>query len=118
MWCGDFNYMSINNGVNYSYVCIYFDKSILIMIKLYFTNDEMRDFLIKEGFQTKKIKTWSSYNTYHNQVEDNYQEIEVAFESDVDKFNNSEDIFKKDTVDKFELSQVFSNVIKYKLLSL
>jgi len=88
------------------------------MIKLYFTDDEMRNFLLREGFQTKKIKTWSSYNTYHNQVENNYREIEVAFESYVDKFNNSEDIFRKDTVDKYELSQVFSNVMKYKLLAL
>jgi len=88
------------------------------MIKLYFTNDEMRNFLLKEGFQIKTIKVWSAYNTYHNQVENHSQEMEVAIESDVDKFNNSEQEFKKDTVDKYELSKVFSDVMKVKLLSL
>jgi len=88
------------------------------MINLYFTDDEMRDYLLKEGFQIKKIKTWKTYNTYHNQVESQDVELYVAFESDVDKFSDDSFSHKSDTVSKYLLKQVFTNVIKTKLLSL
>lgn len=88
------------------------------MIKLYFTDDEMKSFLLKLGYTIKKIKTWTSYNTYHNQVEDSYSQVEVAFKDDTTKFDNDDEVFKKDTIYKFELNQVFHEEIKNKLLSL
>lgn len=88
------------------------------MIQFYFTDDEMRNYLLKEGFQIKKIKTWKSYNTYHNQVDNHDMVVEVAFESDVDKFNDDSISHKSDTVDKYRLKEVFTKVIKTKLLSL
>lgn len=78
----------------------------------------MRNYLLKEGFQIKKIKTWKAYNTYHNQVDYNDIEVEVAFESDIDKFNDDSLSHKSDTVDKYRLKEVFTNLLKIKLLSL
>lgn len=88
------------------------------MINLYFTDDEMKSFLQKEGFVIKSIKTWSSYNTYHNQVENSYLDLTVAYKNGLDYFKNEEEVFKKDTVDKYQLKQVFTNVLKCKLLGL
>jgi hypothetical protein len=88
------------------------------MINLYFTDDEMKNFLIKEGFTIKTIKTWSSYNTYHNQVENNTSQMDVAFKGEFDEFNNSEQEYRLSSVDKYKVKYVFTNVIKNKLLSL
>jgi hypothetical protein len=88
------------------------------MIQLYFTNDEMSSFLIKEGYTISKIKTWSSYNTYHNQVENNISEMVVAYLDEITEFNNSEKEYRKDSVEKYSLKNVFTSVIKSKLLTL
>ena len=88
------------------------------MINLYFTDDEMKNFLIKEGYTISKIKTWSSYNTYHNQVENNTLEIEVAHIGEINEFNNSEKEYRYDSVDKFKVKNVFQTVLKSKLLGL
>lgn len=88
------------------------------MINLYFTDEEMKSFLTKEGYTISKIKTWSSFNTYHNQVENQNREIEVAFLGNLNEFNNSDKEYRYDSVDKYSLKNVFSGVIKTKLLSL
>ena len=88
------------------------------MINLYFTDDEMKNFLKKEGFTIKSIKTWSSYNTYHNQVENNSFQIEVAFKNEITEFNNSVREYRLDSVDKYKVKNVFTDVLKSKLLGL
>lgn len=88
------------------------------MINLYFTDDEMINFLIKEGYTISKIKTWSSHNTYHNQVENNNSEMIVASKGEISEFNNSDGEYRRDSVDKYALKNVFTNVLKSKLLNL
>ena len=87
-------------------------------MELHFTKEEMIDFLKKEGFTIKSIKTWSSYNTYHNQVENNSLEIEVAFKNEITEFNNSVGEYRLDSVDKYQVKNVFKTVLKSKLLGL
>ena len=91
---------------------------IMSMINLYFTDEEMKTFLIKEGYTISKIKTWSSYNTYHNQVENNNSVMEVAYIGEISEFNNSEKEYRYDSVDKHKVKNVFQTVLKTKLLGL
>jgi len=91
---------------------------IMSMINLYFTDEEMKNFLIKEGYTISKIKTWSSYNTYHNQVENNSLEMQVAYLGEINEFNNSEKEYRKDSVEKYQVKNVFQTVLKTKLLGL
>lgn len=88
------------------------------MINLHFTNSEIKNFLSKEGFKISKIKVWNSYNTYHNRVDNNNFQIEVAYKNDENMFDDNEVEFRYDLVDKFKLENVFQNVIKEKLLNL
>ncbi len=78
----------------------------------------MKSFLEKEGFTVKKITTWSSYNTYHNQVENNEIKIDVAFKGENILFNDETKSFRSDSVDKFKITNVFTDALKSKLLSL
>jgi len=87
-------------------------------MELHFTKEEMIDFLKKEGFTIKSIKTWSSYNTYHNQVENNSSEMVVAYIGEINEFNNSEKEYRKDSVEKYQVKNVFQTVLKSKLLGL
>lgn len=87
-------------------------------MNFYFTEQEMSDFLIKQGYTIKKIKTWKSYNTYHNQVENSYLNIDVAVKGELNEFNDSEGAYRYDSVDKYKVDNVFAKEIKLKLLSL
>ena len=88
------------------------------MINLYFTEYEMKNFLIKEGYKIKNVKVWQSYNTYHNQVEDREFDVEIAFVDDLNEFNNSNGSYRYSSVEKYKLKNVFTNVLKSKLLTL
>ena len=88
------------------------------MINLYFTEKEMSDFLIKQGYTIQSIKTWKSYNTYHNQVENSYSNIDVAINGELGEFNDSEGAYRYDSVDKYKVDNVFAKEIKSKLLEL
>jgi hypothetical protein len=87
-------------------------------MNFYFTEKEMSDFLIKQGYTIKTIKTWKSHNTYHNQVEDTYSDIDVAFKGDFMEFNDSNGSYRYDSVDKYKVISVFAQEMKMKLLSL
>lgn len=87
-------------------------------MNFYFTEKEMSDFLIKQGYTIKTIKTWKSYNTYHNQVENSYSNIDVAIKGELNEFNDSEGAYRYDSVDKYKVDNVFTKEIKLKLLSL
>lgn len=87
-------------------------------MNFYFTEQEMSDFLIKQGYTIKTIKTWKSYNTYHNQVENSYLNIDVAVKGELNEFNDSEGAYRYDSVDKYKVDNVFTKEIKLKLLSL
>ena len=56
-------------------------------MELYFTKEEMIDFLKRDGYTIETIKTWKSQNTYHNQVHDTYHNVEVAYKGTLDVFN-------------------------------
>jgi hypothetical protein len=88
------------------------------MINLYFTDDEIKNFLIKEGFTIKTVKAWSTYNTYHNQVENNDFSVDVAFKDEIPEFNNSNGSYRSDSIDKYKIKNVFTSVLKLKLLTL
>ena len=88
------------------------------MINLYFTDDEMKTFLTKEGYTIKSVKTWSSYNTYHNQVEENNFDVLVAFKDEITEFNDSDGTYRSSSIDKYKVKNVFTDVLKSKLLGL
>lgn len=88
------------------------------MINFYFTDDEMKNFLTKEGFTIKQVKAWSSYNTYHNQVEDNNFNVTIALKDEIAEFNDSDGAYRSSSIDKYKLQNVFTNVLKSKLLGL
>jgi hypothetical protein len=88
------------------------------MINLYFTDDEMKTFLTKKGFTIKTVKAWKSYNTYHNQVEDNEFDIEVAFTDGIHEFNSPNGSYRFDSIDKYKIKNVFTDVLKSNLLGL
>lgn len=87
-------------------------------MELYFTEEEMKDFLRKQGYDIKTIKTWRSYNTYHNQVENNSLDLSIALKGDLNEFNNSDGEYRYDSVTKYSVTTVFTKEIKNKLLSL
>jgi hypothetical protein len=86
------------------------------MLQLYFTKEEMVSFLEKQGYTIKKINTWKSFNTYHNQVEDSIHTIDVALK-DPNQFDDDKD-YHHVNLDKFSVKVIFGEEIKLKLLSL
>ena len=88
------------------------------MINLYFTNDEMIDFLQKRGYNIKTVKTWTSYNTYHNQVENSYKEEVIALRGELAEMNDPNGAYRDISVEKYKLKSVFTNVLKLTLLNL
>lgn len=78
----------------------------------------MIKFLQGRGYTIKAIKTWSSYNTYHNQVENNYKDEIVAYVGDFDVFNFDDGTYRDLSIEKYKLKSVFSNELKSKLLQL
>jgi|LakMenEpi03Aug12_release.lakeMendotaPanAssembly.Ray.scaffolds.fasta_scaffold374365_2 hypothetical protein len=87
------------------------------MLKIYFTNDEMKLFLEKQGYTIKSVSTWRSYNTYHNQVEENSYTTDIAIK-DSTKFSDSNETYNSLHIDKYSLEFVFIEEMKRKLLSL
>jgi len=85
---------------------------------LYFTKEEMCDFLTKEGYTIETIKTWRSYNTYHNQVENTTYKVEVAYKGTFDVFNSVDGSYRDDSVTNYKVENVFKKVLKEKLLKL
>jgi hypothetical protein len=88
------------------------------MIQLNFTKDEMTTFLQKRGYKLETIQTWSSYNTYHNQVENSYKNVLVAFKGTFDVFNDSDGSYRDLSVEKYKLENVFKDEVKHSLLNL
>ena len=85
---------------------------------LYFTKEEMSDFLKKEGYTVEAIKTWKSHNTYHNQVSESIHNVEVAYIGKFDVFNRVDGVYRDQSVDNYKLERVFKEVMKTKLLNL
>jgi hypothetical protein len=87
-------------------------------MELYFTKEEMIDFLKKDGYTIETIKTWKSHNTYHNQVQDTYHNVEVAYKSSFNVFNGPDGTYRDDSVTNYKVENVFKKVLKEKLLTL
>jgi hypothetical protein len=87
-------------------------------MELYFTKEEMIDFLKKDGYTIETIKTWRSYNTYHNQVENTNFNVEVAYKGTFDVFNSVDGSYRDDSVSSFKIESVFKEVLRKKLLNL
>lgn len=85
-------------------------------LELYFTTEEMCDFLIKKDYTVEQIKTWSSHNTYHNQVENSYKNVYVAYKNTFDVFNDVDGAYRDLSVEKFKVENVFIKEMKEKLL--
>ncbi len=78
----------------------------------------MIKFLQKRGYNIKTVKTWSSYNTYHNRVENSYKDEILAYEGDLSEFNNEDGAYRDLSVEKYKLKYVFTSVLKLSLLNL
>jgi hypothetical protein len=87
-------------------------------MELYFTKEEMIDFLKRDGYTIETIKTWKSQNSYHNQVHDTYHNVEVAYKGTFDVFNNVDGMYRDDSVSSFKIESVFREALRKKLLSL
>ena len=87
-------------------------------MELYFTTEEMVNFLKKDGYTIETIKTWKSHNTYHNQVQDTYHNVEVAYKGTFNVFNGPDGTYRDDSVSAFKIESVFKKVLKEKLLNL
>ena len=87
-------------------------------MELYFTTEEMIDFLKKNGYTIETIKTWKSHNTYHNQVQDTYHNVEVAYKETFNVFNGPDGMYRDSSVDAYKIESVFKKVLKEKLLTL
>ena len=87
-------------------------------MELYFTKEEMIDFLKRGGYTIETIKTWKSQNSYHNQVHDTYHNVEVAYKGTLDVFNGPDGMYKDSSVDTYKIESVFRKVLKEKLLNL
>jgi hypothetical protein len=87
-------------------------------MELYFTKEEMIDFLKKDGYTIETIKTWKSHNTYHNQVQDTYHNVEVGYKGTFDVFNGPDGTYRDDSVTNYKVENVFKEVLKKKLLTL
>ena len=87
-------------------------------MELYFTKEEMIDFLKRDGYTIETIKTWKSQNSYHNQVHDTYHNVEVAYKGTFDVFNNVDGMYRDDSVSSFKIESVFREVLRKKLLNL
>ena len=85
---------------------------------LYFSEEEMKEFLKKNGYQFDVIKTWSSFNTYHNQVENSYMDLLIAYKKSFNIPNEIDGTFKLMDAEKYKVENVFKKEIKEKLLSL
>jgi hypothetical protein len=86
--------------------------------EIYFTKEEMCDFLKKEGYTIETIKTWKSYSTYHNQVGETLHNVEVAYFEKFDVFNRVDGAYRDLSVEQFKVEKVFKDVLKKKLLNL
>ena len=87
-------------------------------MELYFTKEEMIDFLKKGGYTIETIKTWKSHNTYHNQVQDTYHNVEVAYKGTFNVFNGPDGTYRDDSVTSYKVENMFKKVLKEKLLTL
>ncbi len=90
----------------------------MMKMDLYFTVEEMCDFLKKKDYTIEKIKTWNSHNTYHNQVENSYKDVYVAYQNTFDVFNSTDGTYRDLSVEKYKVENVFKKEIKEKLLTL
>jgi hypothetical protein len=86
-------------------------------VDLYFSEEEMLDLLKKRGYQFDVVKTWSSYNTYHNQVENSYQDVMIAYKKFYNIGNEIDGTYRLSEVEKFKVENVFIKELKEKLLS-
>jgi len=87
-------------------------------MELYFTKEEMIDFLKRDGYTIETIKTWKSQNTYHNQVHETYHNVEVAYKGTFNVFNGPDGTYRDDSVSSFKIESVFKQVLRKKLLNL
>lgn len=87
-------------------------------MELYFTKEEMIDFLKRDGYTIETIKTWKSHNTYHNQVHDTYHNVEVVYKGTFNAFNGPDGMYRDDSVSSFKVESVFKEVLRKKLLNL
>ena len=87
-------------------------------MELYFTKEEMIDFLKRDGHTIETIKTWKSHNTYHNQVYDTHHNVEVAYKETFNVFNGPDGMYRDDSVTNYKVENVFKKVLKEKLLNL
>jgi len=87
-------------------------------MELYFTKEEMIDFLKKDGYTLETIKTWRSYNSYHNQVGETLHNVEVAYKGTLNVFNGPDGTYRDDSVTNYKVENVFKKVLKEKLLTL
>jgi hypothetical protein len=87
-------------------------------LEIYFTKEEMCEFLKKEGYTIETIKTWKSYNTYHNNVGETLHNVEIAYVGKFDVFNRVDGAYRDLSVENYKVEKVFKDVLKKKLLNL
>lgn len=85
---------------------------------LYFSEEEMKAFLEKNGYSFDFIKTWKSHNTYHNQVENSYSDVVIAYKKFYEIPNEIDGTYNDMYTENYKLRNVFLKELKEKLLNL
>jgi len=87
-------------------------------IKLYFTDEEMTDFLIKRGYNVTSAKCWYSQSEYHNDVSFHDSDVMIAYKEKDTSFSDIEGGEAYRIEVKHGVEQIFHKELKTSLLEL
>lgn len=80
-------------------------------MEIYFSEEEMKNFLIKLGYKIEIVNTWDTVTEYHNRVETKYYKSLIAYKHTKPKEDN-----KYQLESKYGFEVVFYKEFKKKLL--
>lgn len=87
-------------------------------LKLFFSEEEIISFLLKNEYTIENIDTRLNHNSYHNNIETINTKVKIALSKNTDI---EKDFLLKDKYSiksKYGIEQVFKNLLKEKLLNL
>lgn len=87
-------------------------------LEINFTQHEISQFLIKEGYTIETIKTYRSYNTHHNNICETIHNVEVAYIGGFDVSHRLDGVYGDQLVENYKIEKVFKETIKNKILNL
>lgn len=87
-------------------------------LKLYFSEEEMIDYLKKKGYTIEEVDSWYSQNEYHNRVEHYDCKVKIAYAYRERPSNTELEGDNYSINSKYGIENVFKNKIKKRILSI